>query len=98
MFLRLIEIKAVRAQVSLGPAPLECAVEIRIHGSGETRPQCAQTSHFVQMFQACRRAQESETVFRRIHSRRPEPAPAAFEGGTWVTAFDLDRVALAFVI
>jgi hypothetical protein len=33
---------------------------LSIHGSGETRPQGAQASRFVQMFQARRRAQESE--------------------------------------
>src|SRR5258705_779187 len=38
----------------------------RIHGCGETRPQGAQTSRFVQMFQARWRAQGSETVFRDI--------------------------------
>jgi hypothetical protein len=52
-----------RDQLSHDGSP-ELGAPLTIHGSGETRPQGAQISRFVQMFQARWRAQESETVFR----------------------------------
>jgi len=51
---------------------------LTIHGSGETRPQGAQTSHFVQMFQGRRASVPRSHRGRRPQTRRLNPVGFSF--------------------